>query len=841
VKPLNLLGLNLLDRGAKEVSMRLPGKCGAFLCWLGLAYGAMLSNIDAQAAYKAPEHHAEIEHLAREFGYEGGRAQPGEDSRETRKYLSIKGDAKFRENLNKRGYKLRDSIDDRMSGMQAIVLEDAKGKNYIVFRGTEPGEGGDLIADLDRQSDVGRKQFQKHKDTLASWSRRFPDALVTGHSLGGALGQRYVVEHPDKIREAVFFNPPGIEKRHAHRFAHTEVRPPVTLYVAKGKESVPDFISELGGQSHIPGRVVEAEITGDTFYSHSSDMFNSEGVSLVEIGYQNYQNRRVRNFKKVREDILGKGGYVDKSIDFVGEVAKKYFDVPVGEIPDFIKGEARFFLNNELMEGPGTATSKMVVAAEEAVLGTQKKEETVTPETPKVGKILITKETYDGPKLGEKETLSMGEVVAFQVDIEHLGRKDNPTQELFSWQLFGPDDQPIGGVSKRQQYVSTGQVEKAKCLKEASGPGCFRFRLDNMINGRHKVAFTHQNLSEPDKIAQGVVSFLVYQAIKMTDLVVDVSASGKTSHDTLLPDQAPHLFVYFEMGKGVETATVEIRVSDRDTGAVIDSHKLERKRKAGSTEQRVGIRLDPGVVKVGANATFDATITGPGGKMETGSRDFRVRAYALRLNVPRTLVAADGKPFSIGVPKQFKLPLDVDIDTENGLIIHHSKDRLGGTITGIADQNLVRTGLTVRVTDAAGRQATGRIAINVTPLPKPQVIAKPPPARVATVSPASKCQVPSRYRIPGKNGKMMHVKIDRKDGAIYTATLRPVSGKGYWAKGQAKFGRNCKVLRHGWYKIYTRTNKLWFEGEYSNDVEKWSRKVLKTKRANNPAVNNLTK
>ncbi|MFQ5661329.1 MAG: hypothetical protein ACE5GZ_12970 [Gammaproteobacteria bacterium] len=82
------------------------------------------------------------ERLARQFGYTGGRLtekeESGEEMSRNPSVLSIRGDVQFRKQLDKEGYQLLDAIDERGTGMQAMVVKEKNNyKIFIVFRGTE--------------------------------------------------------------------------------------------------------------------------------------------------------------------------------------------------------------------------------------------------------------------------------------------------------------------------------------------------------------------------------------------------------------------------------------------------------------------------------------------------------------------------------------------------------------------------------------------------------------------------------------------------------------------------------------------------------------------------------
>lgn len=273
-------------------------------------------------SYSAPPSHIKLENLSRDLGYQGGRLQPGELSETEIKphqtlanlpqlvadtptnlpvdrnpnMLSTRGDQIFRNQLRQQGYTYQDSIDDRGTGMQALVVKDPAGRTSIIFRGTEPtADGGaDLFADL--RSNPGVDQYNANRDKLNQWARDYPGATVTGHSLGAALGQQYIADHPESVSEGVFFNAPAVGAGVVDKFNRADTKPPITLYQGSG-----DPVSEMGGEAHLPSRVVIAhggnvdpDAEGNGFLApHSGTMLQpNSGTSLNETPFSDYETGR---------------------------------------------------------------------------------------------------------------------------------------------------------------------------------------------------------------------------------------------------------------------------------------------------------------------------------------------------------------------------------------------------------------------------------------------------------------------------------------------------------------------------------------------------------------------
>jgi len=351
------------------------------------------------------------------------------------------------------------------------------------------------------------------------------------------------------------------------------------------------------------------------------------------------------------------------------------------------------------------------------------KEEISIRFAPQLGQIRVTKGQYAGPPLGGNRTVSNGDILAFQIDIAHLGGEETTVLENLSWQLFGPDDQPVDGVSKVRQLSSSGNVGKVDCATDSSSIGCFRFRLDDLANGAYKVAFTHQNAEDPGQVDQAVVGFKLYQSVKLDRLVVDVSPEGQSHREVLYLDQAPHLFAYYELGKGVDQVKANISVVEQGSGRVLHAESLTRPRKGSNNKQRVGLRLDPGMLKVGQKALFMVTLAGPDGKPVAQSESFTVSAYKIALDVPQNVKSGKKHNFAIRVPDNFQAPYRVNLDFPTGLSLQHSPGKLTGRVTGIAGDHPIKTKLSATVIDSKGRKGSTSVSIRIAAKSK----ASPPP------------------------------------------------------------------------------------------------------------------
>jgi pimeloyl-ACP methyl ester carboxylesterase len=236
-----------------------------------------------------PLNDSDIEQLARGVAYRGGTTRD-----------EIMGDRKLAEHLSSNGLKMLDAIGDPKTDMQAMLIRDLRtGQVHVVFRGTEPDKAiasakklslsGDVKADLDGRSrwmGAGYTQYQANKAKLGEWADKYPGKLVvSGHSLGGALGQHFIVAHPDAVKSAALFNAPGIGQLVADRTIGTEL-PPIRYY-----RNPNDLVDKAHGK-HVRGEVYNVTASpNDGYYEAHCDpiLQGNKGVKVEKGSYDAWQ------------------------------------------------------------------------------------------------------------------------------------------------------------------------------------------------------------------------------------------------------------------------------------------------------------------------------------------------------------------------------------------------------------------------------------------------------------------------------------------------------------------------------------------------------------------------
>ncbi|MCB9761616.1 MAG: hypothetical protein H6739_17360 [Alphaproteobacteria bacterium] len=139
--------------------------------------------------------------------------------------------------------------DGRWSGPDGNALPAP----IMAFRGTSGGE--DFLTDIDPQG-VGHEQYTHNREAidgqLAALTEAYGPAVLTGHSLGGALSGTTAANNTDRVQEIVNFQPAGLEEPALQRLEAAGV--PGTNYTAGG-DVVP-----LSGDGHAPGPTYHYEL-----------------------------------------------------------------------------------------------------------------------------------------------------------------------------------------------------------------------------------------------------------------------------------------------------------------------------------------------------------------------------------------------------------------------------------------------------------------------------------------------------------------------------------------------------------------------------------------------------
>ncbi|MFH0954435.1 MAG: Mbeg1-like protein [Verrucomicrobiota bacterium] len=262
------------------------------LCFL------LAARVSAQAAPwrtdNQPLTHAGIEHLARDTGYLGATSDE----------YNMRGETDLRNHLAVNGLEMIDFVNDKKTGMQALLLSDRydKKKVYVVFRGTEANrlfekEGWRDVA-ADTEGRIGKSQYENAKEKLDAWARKYDGRIVvTGHSLGGALVQQFIADHPDAVKEGVTFNAPGVDEATVAKVQGRDL--PLTHYVV-----LEDMVSEHGGGPHLPGKVmaVAGENVEGILDAHSGTMLQPESdTAITEVDYWQWEKGRVERRKELQE------------------------------------------------------------------------------------------------------------------------------------------------------------------------------------------------------------------------------------------------------------------------------------------------------------------------------------------------------------------------------------------------------------------------------------------------------------------------------------------------------------------------------------------------------------
>ncbi|MGV8124749.1 MAG: serine aminopeptidase domain-containing protein [Candidatus Xenobiia bacterium LiM19] len=277
-----------------------------YLSFIALIVLMSITPAEASSKDSTHERHSVAERFAHDYIYELGARFKGKDAMKAdratwQRLEQIEGerykildtvddpdvfDYSVIRHITRQGDEIKLTVKDHYGGFAAMAVEDKATHNiYIVIRGTdvlftlEDNSSTDLN-DYGWGKTVGRNQYSHFNGRLGTWVEKYsrqarsndPPArlIITGHSLGGAIAQRLVADHPSKVDEMVIFQAPGVEEAVTGTFNSVDEKkqPRTTLYVAEY-----DLVSDAGAR-HVmrkDGKVVVAHIEGlrSNFASHS--------------------------------------------------------------------------------------------------------------------------------------------------------------------------------------------------------------------------------------------------------------------------------------------------------------------------------------------------------------------------------------------------------------------------------------------------------------------------------------------------------------------------------------------------------------------------------------------
>lgn len=419
-------------------------------------------------------------------------------------------------------------------------------------------------------------------------------------------------------------------------------------------------------------------------------------------------------------------------------------------------------------------------------------------------------DTADGKPAGEHLTRDDTLVCRAEVTAPQGTEGTLVSTDLF-WQLYDVNRKPVSGRSDHVRGLKPGTTQEY----------VFRLPIKGLTPGKYYVGLTHYSPDIEVIRKQAVYAFTVMGDLIIDRLIVCASTEKQIHTPVLTPDQLPHIYVFYTLGKGVEKATATISVFDKKTSEKIITVTRDRP----AEKPYFGIRLEDGAVRAGQKVYVIARVTPDSGKQQQQEMTFAVSAYSLAMSFPERITPGQSFPYRISVPAGFKAPISLELDASAGILITRgSRGGLSGTVSAVgrfdADQS-VRISAMVRDSDPNGKKtAMGVVTVRVTPGAVREHEPDSSPAEPVHLPPAAPKdkQTPNWIKTYYRNGNLKEQyqvkvladgsKIKHGNYQEYDEETRNLSLKGTYVNGK----KHGKFISYG-----DITNwKPWFVSTYVN-------------------------
>lgn len=233
--------------------------------------------------------------------------------------------------------------------------------------------------------------------------------------------------------------------------------------------------------------------------------------------------------------------------------------------------------------------------------------------------------------------------------------------------------------------------------------GTKEFKVEIKINesfakGKYRIAMHHKKYSGTTK-GENYIS--IEQPLEVKPIVVSTNKEATKSDKVFRSYDNLYILSGFELSNPKNKINIDVKLTDSTKNEVLLEGSFKRP-KEGNTESKQPLRFKIPASKLYDNQKIDfkMNLYANGINPITKNISIAINKFTL-LTIPKTLTSGENIKYKVNVPKSFKQPLTVDINSQGGILLSH-KSKLSGKISAINKKN-EDASVYIKITDVDGK------------------------------------------------------------------------------------------------------------------------------------------